>query len=64
MKKLALEFHSGINRHSIGALLAYLNNLPQDECDLLLLIGSGGGINQWARSAYSALVICQGVFSW
>ena len=56
MKRLAIEFHSGINRHSIGHLLSQLNKLPSDECDLLLLIGSDGGANQWARSAYSALV--------
>jgi len=56
MKRLAIEFHSCVNRNSIGTLLGYLNKLPQGECDLLLLIGSEGGHNQWARSAHSALV--------
>jgi len=56
VRRLGLEFHSSINRKSIGALLNYFEGLPSGESDLLLLIGSGGGDNQWARSAYSALV--------
>lgn len=56
MKQLAIEFFSGVNRNSVGHLLGHLNKLPAVECDLLLLIGSSGGANEWARSAYSALV--------
>ena len=55
VKQLALEFLSGVNKNSAGFLIAYLNKLPIEELDLLLLIGSSGGTNTWARSAYSAL---------
>lgn len=55
MKQIAIEFFSGINRNSVGNLLSQLNKLPADECDVLLLIGSSGGANEWARAAFSAL---------
>lgn len=55
MKQLAVEFFSKVNRNSIGHLLGYLGKLPAQDCDLLLLIGSSGGVNEWARSAFSAL---------
>ena len=55
MKQFAIEFFSGVNRNSVGHLLGHLNKLPAGNCDLLLLIGSSGGANEWARSAFSAL---------
>ncbi|CAN5324792.1 hypothetical protein BH11PLA2_BH11PLA2_01040 [soil metagenome] len=57
MTRIAINFFSEFNSHSVGELLAILHTKipPTGPCDILLVIGSSGGNNDWSRVAHGSL---------
>ena len=54
MEKLAIDFIADVDGKSVPRFVEVLRTLPA-ECDLLIVLASPGGFNNWSRILTSCL---------